>query len=291
MSGRKIKTIGLFVAAGLYLPAADAQFHNKNATGQAAVNQQAIQQARQQAQGSHSMAGGTSTRDDGAGAAYSGGDMILPEGKRQALGQYNARISRMNGKNADIWGRAIHHTDGSYTESKQDNLSNTLEQETKSKNGVRLQRRMVMLDQSGRPAEVMIYDGRDQFKYRGMLLYDTLGRFVEEQVYDAQGTLIRRKVQEYTPQGLKKPARSWDYVENIPPDLRLVITQEELPEGAQPNTTVVKRGLFGQVKTPQDQTTAAPPAPAPNNVAPPAIASPDKRKGLGLGRLFGKKDK
>ncbi|MDF1824647.1 MAG: hypothetical protein P1U68_08390 [Verrucomicrobiales bacterium] len=266
---------------------AHSQFHNKTPTGQAAVNQQAIQQARQQAAGSHSMAGGTSSGNDGAGAAYSGGDMILPEGKRQALGQYNPRISRMNGKNADIWGRAIHHTDGSYTESKQDNLSNTLEQETKSKNGVRLQRRIVMLDQSGRPAEVMIYDGRDQFKYRGLLLYDAFGRFVEEQVYDAAGTLIRRKVQEYTPQGLKKPARSWDYVENIPSDLKLVITQEELPDDAKPNTTVVKRGLFGQVKTPQDEKQPEESAPVQNSSA--AETSPDKRKGLG--RLFGKKDK
>lgn len=289
MIGRKIKTLGLLIAGGMLIPAAQAQFHNKTPTGQAAVNQQAIQQARQQQQtGSHAMAGGTSSSNE-AGTAYSGGDMVLPDAQRQALGQWNPRISRMNGKNADIWGRAIHHSDGTYTESKQDNLSNTLEQETKSKNGVRLQRRMVMLDQSGRPAEVMIYDGRDQFKYRGLLIYDTLGRFVEEQVYDAKGTLIRRKVQEYTAQGLKKPVRSWDYVDNIPEDLKLVITRTSESNDAQPNTVVTKRNIFGQVKTPPTEKSAAAPAPTQNSEAP--ADETEKRKGLGLGRLFNKKDK
>jgi hypothetical protein len=280
MSGMKTITFAAIAAAGIFVPAAQAQFHNKTQTGQAAINQQAIQQARVQSAGSHAH----------AGAAFSGGDMILPEGKRQALGQWNPRISQMAGKNAEIWGRAIHHTDGSYTESKQDNLSNTLEQETKSKNGTRLQRRMVMLDQSGRPSEVMIYDGRDQFKYRGLLLYDTLGRFVEEQVYDAQGTLIRRKVQEYTPQGLKKPARSWDYVANVPADLRLVITEEPLPGEQAPAAadTPEKRGLFGQPKSnqqavPQNQEQASQQNTTDDGTS-------EKRKGLGLGRLFGKKD-
>lgn len=282
MSGRTKTAITLAAALGtfgIFLPAAQAQFHSKTQTGQAAVNQQAIQQTRMQAAGaSHAQ----------AGAAFSGGDMILPDGKRQALAQWNPRISQMNGKNADIWGRAIHHSDGSYTESKQDNLSNTLEQETKSKNGTRLQRRMVMLDQSGRPSEVMIYDGRDQFKYRGLLLYDAMGRFVEEQVYDAEGTLIRRKVQEYTQQGLKMPVRSWDYVANIPADLRLVITEEPVADNAPPpapEDDSQRKGLFGQPRPDPAQDAsnagAAPPQ------AQDGEAAPEKRKGLGLGKLFG----
>lgn len=280
MSGRTKTAITLAATVGLLLPSAQAQFHSPNQTGQAAVNQQAIQQTQTRMQ----TAGASHAQ---AGAAFSGGDMILPEGKRQALAQWNPRISEMTGKNAEIWGRAIHHSDGTYTESKQDNLSNTLEQETKSKNGTRLQRRKVMLDQSGRPSEVMIYDGRDQFKYRGLLLYDAMGRFAEEQVYDAAGTLIRRKVQEYTQQGLKMPVRSWDYVANIPADLRLVITEEPVAENSPPaqGDTSQKRGLFGQTRTEQAQ--GAPPAAA----APPQSgggeATSDKRKGLGLGKLFG----
>ncbi|MEM7602201.1 MAG: hypothetical protein AAF357_12395, partial [Verrucomicrobiota bacterium] len=245
MSGRKNTIIGVVTAvAGTLVPAAQAQFHAKTPTGQSAVNQQAIQQARQQSSTvSHAQ----------AGAALSSGDMILPEGKRQALSDWNPRIGQMAGKNAEIWGRAIHHSDGTFTESKQDNLSNTLEQETKSRNGVLLQKRTIMLDQYSRPSEVMIYDGRNQFKYRGLLLYDALGRFAEEQVFDSGGTLLRRKVQEYTPQGLKMPLRSWDYVENVPEDLRLVIRDDLVAEdtGAKADSIPEKKGLFGQLRSNQ----------------------------------------
>lgn len=289
MSGRKHTLMAILLSAGFLHPSAEAQFHSKSQNGQAAVNPQAIQQAQMQAAGaagaSHAM----------AGAAFSGGDMILPEGKRQALSNWNPRISQMNGKYADVWGRAIHHTNGNFTESKQDMESNTLEQETKSRNGITLQKRMIMLDQSGRPSEVLIYDGNDQFKYRGVLLHDTLGRFVEEQVYDAKGTLIRRKVQEYTPQGLRKPLRSWDYVANVPADLQLIIT-DEAPPGekaptAQPETQ--KRGFFGQARPNQ----AAPAGQAnqngqaqPNQQGSTSSGTSEKRKGLGLGRIFGNKN-
>lgn len=209
----------LFLTTGLH-----AQFHSKTATGQTGVNQAAVNAA--QAQGSGGMAAAPGSAAPVLGGGLGGGDMILPDGTKQALSQYNVKLSQMKGKPVDIWGRAIHHSDGSFTESKQDMETNTLEQITKSKNGVKLQRRMVMLDELGRPGEVLIYDGRDQFKYRGLQIYDTFGRFSEEQLYDAKGTLIRRKVQEYDPRGEKMPLRSWDYVANVPEDLKLVITRE-----------------------------------------------------------------
>ena len=209
----------LFLTTGL-----QAQFHSKTPTGQTGVNQAAVNAA--QSQGSGSMAAAPGAATPGLGGGLGGGDMILPDGTKQALSQYNVKLGQMNGKPVDIWGRAIHHSDGSFTESKQDMLTNTLEQITKSKNGVKLQRRMVTLDELGRPGEVLIYDGRDQFKYRGVQIYDTFGRFSEEQLYDAKGTLIRRKVQEYDPRGEKMPLRSWDYVANVPEDLKLVITRE-----------------------------------------------------------------
>ncbi|MEM6916181.1 MAG: hypothetical protein AAF491_06395, partial [Verrucomicrobiota bacterium] len=210
----------------------------------------------------------------------------LPDGKKKALSIWNPQISQMQGKYADVWGRSIVHSNGTYTESKQDLKSKTLEQETFSKNGVTLQKRMIMLDRAGRPAEVMIYDGNERFKYRGVLLYDPLGRFAEEQVYDPEGTLIRRKVQEYTPQGLKAPLRSWDYVENIPADLQLVISEEPVRERQQSEDPApVKRGLFGQ---PRENSQA--PNPSDPSQAGAQQGSSEKRKGLGLGRLFGKKD-
>ena len=147
---------------------------------------------------------------------------------------------------ADVWGRGIHHKDGSITESKQDTNTKTLEQITK-KNNVALQRRMIMLDQYGRPTEVMIYDGRGTFKYRGVQVYDTFGRFAEEQIYNPNGDLIRRKVQGYTPQGAKMPVRSWDYIDNVPADLRLVITRE-----SESSTDPVGRANANQTK-PQEE--------------------------------------
>lgn len=209
----------LFLTTNLH-----AQFHAKNATGQTGVNQAAVSAA--QSQGGASMPNPPGNAPL-FGGGLSGGDMILPDGTKQALSQYGVKLGQMKGKQVDIWGRAIHHTDGSFTESKQDMLTHTLEQTTKSKNGVKLQRRTVMLDESGRPGEVLIYDGRDQFKYRGIQIYDTFGRFAEEQLYDAKGMLIRRKVQEYGPRGEKLPLRSWDYVANVPDDLKLVITRED----------------------------------------------------------------
>ena len=282
MSGRQTKTIATFIAVGLWIPAVQAQFHQQDKTGQATINKQAVQQTRPQpaAAPSHSRVGASSSD---VGAAYSGGDMILPEGKRQALSQWDPKIGQMVGKYADVWGRAIHHSNGNFTESKQDLESNTLEQETKSKNGVTLQKRMIMLDQSERPAEVMIYDGRDEFKYRGVLLYDMMVRFSEEQLYDPQGTLIRRKVQEYTTEGLKKPLRSWDYVANVPADLELVIVDEQLQQQVK-ETASERRSLFGGKPKESSSSQSEP------NVASEAGNPSDKRKGLGLGRLFGKKE-
>ncbi len=204
-----------------------AQFHSKNSSGRTGVNQQAVNAAENQAAMNNggiapdSIGGGT------PGVNMSGGDVILPEATKEALKENKVQLTRMQGKNIDVWGRAIHHGDGSYTESKQDVKSNTLEQITKSKNGVKLQRRMVSLDPNGRPAESLIYDGREQLKYRGTLIYDQIGRFSEEQIFDAKGTLIRRRVQQYGARGEKMPLRSWDYVANIPDDLKLVITRDD----------------------------------------------------------------
>jgi hypothetical protein len=208
--------------------AALAQFHAKKENGQTGVTPQAVQSAQRQASAASMPAGASAGTELGVpGGGISGGDMILPQSTREALSQHKVKLRQTQGKPIDIWGRAIHHSDGSFTESKQDLLTNTLEQVTKSKNGVKLQRRMIMLDDFGRPGEVLIYDGRDQFKYRGLQIYDTLGRFSEEQIYDAKGTLIRRKVQAYDPRGDELPLRSWDYVANVPADLRLVITEED----------------------------------------------------------------
>lgn len=215
----------------LLVPSAFAQFHKKTANGATQVNPQAVESVQRQSAGALAVPGAPNVGATGAtgiaGGGLSGGDTILPEEVKRALAKNNVRLGQMQGKQIDIWGRAIHHSDGSFTESRKQVETNTIEQITKSKSGVTLQRRMVMLDERGNPVEVLIYDGRNQFKYRGLQVYDRLGRFAEEQIYDAEGTLIRRKVQEYDPRGGQLPLRSWDYVANVPADLRLVISQDD----------------------------------------------------------------
>jgi hypothetical protein len=269
-----------------------AQFHTQEApsgggarAGRAIVNQQAITATQQHG----------ALMQEGAAMAFSGGDTILTDEQRQIFARYNPKLRQMHGKVVDVWGRGIHHADGSFTESKQDTKTKTLEQITK-RNNVTLQRRMIMLDQFGRPTEVMIYDGRGVFKYRGIQVYDTFDRFAEEQIYDPTGKLIRRKVQGYTPQGAKMPVRSWDYVDNIPADLKLVITRESEsssnPVGGA-NTNQEKRGWFNNNKSNQSKPdTVAVPAETGGSQQPnynAAAVVPEKRKGLNLGRLFSKK--
>jgi len=297
--------------AGAAAPAAWAQFHSQSSDGQSQINQGAVNQAMQQAAAMQHSGGMGS--DYAAG--LSGGDMILPEEMRQALAEYGVSIAQLRGRPVDVWGRMIHHGDGSYTESKEDLDRDSLEQITKSRNGVTLQRRLISLDQMKRPSEVLIYNGRDEFRYRGVLLYDRFNRFSEEQIYDAKGNLIRRKVQEYTPDGHKRPLRSWDYVANVPEDLKLIVlreSEEAQTRSAQASATPERRPLFGSKRT-QGQAstpTQAPPAhqaapvyqppvapmqaeassalqAVPAQVAADGEAAPEARRGLNLGRMFG----
>lgn len=269
------QTAAIVLAWGMASAGASAQFHAKTDSGKTAVNQQAVNSATQQAAAAMSNQG--SNAQVGAGAFST---LYLSEHQKQ---QFGARLGEQKTGMIHVWGRAIHHTDGTFTESKQDELTNTLEQITRSKNGVKLQRRMVMLDEYGRPQEVMMYDGRDTFKYRGVLLYDQLGRFQEEQLYDSKGTLIRRKVQEYDPQGKRLPLRSWDYVENVPPELKLVITRESEdatnPANSQGGSNDKPRNWLGGNRNSEGQVKAGQSSEAKSE-------DPGK-KGRGLGRLFG----
>jgi len=233
-----------------------------------------VKQAVQQAAAMHQMhQQGASGGDYAAG--LSGGDMILPPEIREALASYGVGITQLHGRPVDVWGRMIRHSDGSYTESKEDLANDSLEQVTKSRNGVVLQRRLISLDQMKRPSEVLVYNGRGEFRYRGVLVYDQFNRFQEEQLYDAQGTLMRRKVQEYTPDGHKRPLRSWDYVANVPDDLKLIVlreTEEVETRAVNSGAATERRPLFRsrqQANAAASRPSEAPPA----QPAPPAQTS------------------
>lgn len=258
----------------------DAQFHSKkkDESGQTTVAPRSTTTTPD----AHAEALRQSVQE--AGASYSGGDMILPDGQKEALSKWNPRIGRMQAREIEVWARRIQHSDGTYTESTEDQRNNSLEQVTKSENGTTLKRRTIRLDRYGRPAEVLIRDGRGDFKYRGVLVYDQMGRFSEEQLFDAEGTLIRRKVQEYTANGLKKPLRAWDYIENVPADLKLVITRQSEEANSNPARND-RRGLFDRSEPKGNS--GARQASADGSREGTDDKSTEKRKGLSLGRLFG----
>lgn len=125
------------------------------------------------------------------------------------------------------WGRAIYHSDGSFTESTKPKALNSMIQETKSPNGVLLFKRVISLDSYGRPEEVLIYDGRGLFRFRGEIVYDNQGRFREEVIFDAKNQLIRRRIQEYQPNGQAGGLKIVDDLSKVPADLKLVITRQD----------------------------------------------------------------
>lgn len=273
----KRRTLVFAIAITLaFLGSAEAQFHQKGSPSGGATT---APRGTTTAPGQNAAA----MREADAGTAYSSGDMILPDSKKEALARWNPRISRMADREIQVWARLIRHSDGSYTESTEDANNNSLEQITKSANGAVLQKRYVQLDAEGKPAEVLIRDGRGKFKYRGVLVYDELGRFSEEQLFDADDNLIRRKVQEYTANGLKKPLRAWDYVENVPDDLKLVITRRSEDPSRSSGGEGENKGLFGRMQANAEAARREREAEAQASDS----SAEKKRKGLGLGRLFG----
>ncbi len=202
--------------------------------------------------------------------------------------QYGASVGEQGDNKVTNWGRAIHHSDGSFTQSLSQDGARMMEQQTMSKNGVLLQKRMITLDEYSRAKEVLIYDGRDQFKYRGVLLYDAQSRFREEQIYAADGTAIRRKIQEYALDGTKLPTRSVDYVDDVPFDLRLVITHDSEDDFSNPEGEKKKKsGWLSKKGKKQDLA----PAQQQPGVQPAAVQAPEpeRKRGGAFGRFFGSK--
>ncbi|MEM9280511.1 MAG: hypothetical protein AAGA96_01670 [Verrucomicrobiota bacterium] len=262
-----------------------AQFHSKTQEGHVAVNQHAIDSA--QAHYDAMMKSQASGTNNSTSVGHNPLSSIIVSDAQREL--YGASMSQQKDMLITVWGRAIHHPDGRFTESKQDESTNTLEQLTKSKNGTLLQRRMVNLDQkTGRPEEVLIYDGRGTFKYRGIQVYDRFGRFSEEQLYDAKGTLIRRKVQEYAPDGSRMPLRSWDYVANVPKDLQLIITRESEAVGAGPDDDPQPSAHRTDSQPQGDHRMTGHAGGVAQGQSP--QSEPASKKGINLGRMFSRKN-
>lgn len=142
-------------------------------------------------------------------------------------GREGSTLGYMDVRQIDAWGRAIYHSDDSFTESTNPRAENSMIQETKSANGVLLFRRVINLDAQRRPSEVLVYDGRGLFRFRGEIVYDNQGRFREEVIFDAKNQLLRRRIQEYDPLGRPTGLKIVDDLSKIPTDLKLIITRED----------------------------------------------------------------
>jgi len=287
-----MKRMLLIVAFGLIFSGTEvvrAQFHQRTKSGQKVINQNAVSGPRQTPGSTVGAAGrvvprtGRVTKDLGLNENSA---IIMTDEQRALFRNNNLRMGQQKDLQIDHWARSIQHSDGSYTETNAQVGMKFIDQVTKSKNGVILLRRNISLDPRGQPKEVLMYDGHDKYKYRGIFLYDSLGRFQEEWLYDTKGKPLRRKYQEYAPDGKPLPLKTIDYVEDIPDDLRLVVTREsELRDrsstshhesGNRPDKE--KRPGFLSAKR-EDQ-------PESGSQAQAKPENPKKRKGSGLGRLI-----
>ena len=162
---------------------------------------------------------------------------------------WDLKITDQEGGEAEIaWGSAKHHPNGNYTIEKV--IDETLVQRTftpprtaeehQKTDDERqpIERRVVQLDARGRPAEVLIYDIRNQLKLRGVLIYDNLsGRFLEEQLLTPSNQILRRRVQQYSSAGKPLPIKTYMDEDNIHADTSLVLSGQESPTGFTGNAT------------------------------------------------------
>lgn len=266
-----------------------AQFHQKKSDGGTAVNAKAVTNAANGTANS-GTGGRPQVQTQGQRPSLPGkvdanpfGAMYIDEHWRDS--RHQVRFGEQDEGPITKWGRAIHHSDGTYTESVSEPGQRMMTQLTKSKStGTTLQKRVINFDESGRAQEVLIYDGRGRFKYRGVLHYDKLGRFQEERLFDGEEKLLRRKIQEYGPDGRRRPIHTVDYVKNVPDDLKLVISRESEEEKEQRTSSRQQReggqqwdrkgSSGGNSRGRQGQAATA-------------TAKRDESTSRGLGRLFG----
>ena len=256
---------------------AEAQFHAAS-NGQKGV--------RQMNQTYNATTMGISNRGVRTGGGSKINGVIVSDYAKDQASKVGAKVgvnwAGMPIKEAEFWGRSIDHPDGSFTETIRDDdpenktANNLVIQKTKSKNGTLLLKRSIMLNQMGNPAEVMIHDGAGRYKYRGVFVYDNMGRISDELLYDAKGNPLRRTVQEYDLQGIPKPLKTLDYSPNIPKDLQLVVGEDD-PE-IQKQIRELERMAREQEKRPglfnrKNRSQAGQPSP-PVQAQPAAVSTP-----------------
>ncbi len=246
----------LFLVLVLALPTVlSAQFHQKKSTGGSypGVRQMnnTLDFTNQGYSGGNNMHGQAvappQAQMQGGGAVNSRemAAIVLSDEAKQLAREagVNMQIGYTDLRDAEVWGRAENHTDGTYTETVIDDSGDADRQKDQNVITQRTRRRItdfdnpnaptedpvimtrkIYLNQIGRPDHVRIYDAADRYKYMGKFVYDPLGRMVEQHLRDAQGKPLRRVIQDYDAQGQPLPLKNVDYVKDIPRDLQLMVT-------------------------------------------------------------------
>lgn len=164
------------------------------------------------------------------------------------------KYGEMKAREAAVWGRTIFHPNGNFTESKLDEAQRTLQQHTfrakkqDSEPSVLMQKRLIKLNASGRPTEVLIYNAQGSLTNRGTLFYDPLGRLTEERLFDINSRIVRRKIQTYSAEGKKMPLRTFNYGKGLADDVDLLITSESVQREAQAAKKPKKKSFFKKLR-------------------------------------------
>ncbi|MCF6311737.1 MAG: hypothetical protein L3J39_04730 [Verrucomicrobiales bacterium] len=166
-----------------------------------------------------------------------GGNVVTP--RPSNIDTRDWKYGEMKAREAAVWGRTIFHPNGNFTESKLDEAQSTLQQQTfrakkqDADSSVLLQKRLIKLNASGRPVEVLIYNAQGALTNRGTLFYDPIGRLTEERLFDTNSRIVRRKIQTYSAEGKKMPLRTFNYGKGSVGDVDLLITSESVQKEAQ----------------------------------------------------------
>lgn len=236
----------LLSTGAIFVGTASAQFHEATKDGTKKVNQQLRQPVAPAVRNAP-------VRRPGDGPIFARGDQNASiyetdYARDPANADKKIGFGQMEDGTAANWGRAIVHSDGSYTTTKQDiekgadiigGGSLVIEQLTVSKRGQDLWKRLISLNEVGAPTDVLIYDGRGDLRYRGELVYDANGVFQEEALLSIEGNLLRRTVQPYDQRGQPLPERIFQYDKNLPEGLQIIISEED---GGQAGSTTERIG-------------------------------------------------
>jgi hypothetical protein len=189
--------------------------------------------------------------------------------------------------------RTVYFPDGSRTESVIDIALREQTEITYSAQGVKIARKVYLLNEQGLATQGNIYDGRDTLKARAQFLFDEFGRMAEQRMLNLQGEIFQRILFTYDKNGNQQTPKSYNYAVKAP-DMKSAPIDLTKPQG-QPMRMDRSQGdptYQGNVPMLPDGAGAGglPPITMGMDNKDPNATSGEKKKGF-FGRMFGKKDK